>query len=70
LVPALVLGKAGNAEQQVHDLCESLNQALVKADVPKLNKIFADEFTIIRPNGMGCQQGGRYKGRGKRKDEV
>jgi len=44
-------GKDGNVEEQVHNLCKSLNQALVKADVPTLNKIFADEFIIIRPNG-------------------
>ncbi len=52
--PVFMLGQTGNAqaEQQVRELCNSLNQALIKADVPTLNKIFADEFTIIRPNGM------------------
>jgi ketosteroid isomerase-like protein len=52
--PVLTLAQTGNAkaEQQVRELVNSLNQALIKADVPTLNKIFADEFTIIRPNGM------------------
>jgi len=31
--------------------CNSLNQALIKADVPTLNKIVADEFIVIRANG-------------------
>lgn len=54
VAPALTLAQTGDAqaEQQVRELCNSLNQALIKADVPALNKIFADEFTIIRPNGM------------------
>ena len=54
VAPDLTLGQTrhAHAEQQVHDLCNSLNQALVKADVPTLDKIFADDFTIIRPNGM------------------
>jgi ketosteroid isomerase-like protein len=51
LAPVPMLGQADKAEQQVRELCNSLNQALIKADVPTLNKIFADEFTIIRPNG-------------------
>lgn len=54
LVAPVALSQTGNAqaEQQVHNLCKSLNQALVRADIPMLNEIFADEFTIIRPNGM------------------
>ena len=52
--PVLTLAQTSNAkaEQQVRQLCNSLNQALIKADVPTLNKIFADEYTIVRPNGM------------------
>jgi len=53
VTPALARGQSGNAqtEEQVRELCNSLNQALIKADIPALNKIFAEEFTIIRPNG-------------------
>lgn len=53
LAAPVTLAQTGDAqaEHQVSELCNSLNQALIKADVPTLNKIFADEFTIIRPNG-------------------
>jgi uncharacterized protein (TIGR02246 family) len=51
LVPVATLAQEGKTEQQVHELCHSLNQALLKADIPTLNKIFADDFVIIRPNG-------------------
>jgi|ERR1022692_75601 hypothetical protein len=52
-VPALTFAQAVDAEaaQQVQNLCKSLNEALVKADIPVLNTIFANEFIIIRPNG-------------------
>ena len=54
VAPVLTLGQTGNAqaEQQVRELRNTLNQALLKADVATLDKVFADEFTIIRPNGM------------------
>jgi ketosteroid isomerase-like protein len=53
VAPVLTLAQTSNAqaEQQVRGLVNSLNQALIKADVPTLDKVFADEFTIIRPNG-------------------
>jgi len=53
VVPVLTPAQTGNtkAEEQVRELCNSLNQALIKADVPTLNKVFADEFIIVRPNG-------------------
>jgi ketosteroid isomerase-like protein len=52
--PYLMLGQTGDtkAEQQVRALRNTLNQALLKGDVATLDKVFADEFTIIRPNGM------------------
>jgi ketosteroid isomerase-like protein len=54
IAPALTLGESGNAQakQQVRELCNALNQALLKADIATLDKIFADEFIIVRPNGM------------------
>ena len=58
IVPALALAQksSAQAEQQVRELCNSLNQALLKPDVGALNKIFANEFTIIRPNGMAVDK--------------
>lgn len=54
LGPALTLGQTGDAEteKQVRELRNTLNQALLKGDVATLDRVFADEFTIIRPNGM------------------
>lgn len=40
LAPALMVGQEGKAEPQVHDLCKSLNQALVKADYPHAQQDF------------------------------
>ena len=52
--PTLMPGQVGNAqpEHQVREVCNTLNQALLKGDIATLNRVFADEFTIIRPNGM------------------
>ncbi len=52
--PAIAQAQADNAqaEQQVRTLVNTLNQALMKADVATLNKVLAEEFTLIRANGM------------------
>jgi ketosteroid isomerase-like protein len=58
---ALMLGQASKAEQQVRELRNTLNQALRKADVATLDKVFADEFIIIRPNGMAVTKADAVK---------
>jgi ketosteroid isomerase-like protein len=54
VAPALTHGQSNDAEaeKQVRELRNTLNQALLKADGPTLNKVFADDFVIIRPRGM------------------
>ena len=49
--PAVMQGQASKAEQEIRRVEDEIIQAHLKADVAKLDKCYADEFTVIRPNG-------------------
>jgi ketosteroid isomerase-like protein len=54
--PIMTLGLADNAEQQIRERHDRINQARLKGDVAAMNENLADDITLIAPDGrMGTK---------------